>query len=57
MRDAGVQVKFDGNTGSAQGESVRGVLVTEDIELANFDVCRREANGVGKASRSRRWFD
>ena len=49
MGDAGVHVQFDGYPGVAEGERVGDVLVAEDVELADLDVGRWEAGGVGES--------
>jgi hypothetical protein len=46
VRHAGVQVQFDRDAGSAEGERVPHVFVPEDIELADLDVGGWESAAV-----------
>jgi hypothetical protein len=51
VRDAGVRVELDGHAGAGERRGVGDAFVSENVEIADLDVCGCESGEVGKTGR------
>lgn len=53
--DSRIQTELGGHAGSRQPARVVDVLISEDVEVTEIDIGRRQAGQVGRAGRRRVW--